>query len=249
MSIARFAGCGLDRPGTPRAAWEPWLRRLPEFDSAPWTDRPFVIVAPHPDDEVLGVGGIATMLAAAGGEVRIVAVTDGESSHPGSPTVTRAALAARRRHESRSAADALGIHDIVRCGLPDGAVSAHTDRLADLLSRHLPPGAVVAVPFAADGHPDHEATARAARAAAAHAATVIEYPIWMWHWSFPGDPEIDWGRAHRVELTAAAVARKHAAVACFESQIRPLSPDPADRAVLPPWILDRLLRENEVILW
>ena len=73
----------IDRPGTPEEAWESWLelRHLPVADPQAW--RSVVIVAAHPDDEVLGAGGTMALLAAAGARLRLVAVTDGEASHPG----------------------------------------------------------------------------------------------------------------------------------------------------------------------
>jgi GlcNAc-PI de-N-acetylase len=42
-----------------------------------------VIVAAHPDDEVLGAGGLISVLAASRARLRLVAVTDGEHSHLG----------------------------------------------------------------------------------------------------------------------------------------------------------------------
>ncbi len=71
----------IDAPGTAEATWRDWtgLARLPTLDVTPWTSA--VIVAAHPDDKVLGPGGIIAMLAAAGTRLRVIAVTDGESSH------------------------------------------------------------------------------------------------------------------------------------------------------------------------
>ena len=46
-----------------------------------------VVIAAHPDDEVLGVGGTMAVLAAGGAQLRLIAVTDGEASHP-APTET-----------------------------------------------------------------------------------------------------------------------------------------------------------------
>ncbi len=42
-----------------------------------------VVVAPHPDDEVFALGGFIHDVAARGGAVTIVAVTDGEAAHAG----------------------------------------------------------------------------------------------------------------------------------------------------------------------
>ena len=73
----------IDAPGTAEAAWRAWpaLRLLPMADSASWTSA--VVVAAHPDDEILGAGGTIALLARAGARLRLVAVTDGEASHPG----------------------------------------------------------------------------------------------------------------------------------------------------------------------
>ena len=71
-----------------------------------------------------------------------------------------------------------------------------------------------------DGHPDHEATGRAAAAAAKRAgARLLEYPIWMWHWATPDDPAVPWHRARRVELTQGELTTKAEAVRSFGSQL------------------------------
>ena len=90
--------------GTPEHAWQSW----PELAGWPKLRMPsppatVVVVAPHPDDEVLGVGGLLRLLARAGTAIHIVAVTDGEASHPKSPTLTPRALAARRVAETEQA--------------------------------------------------------------------------------------------------------------------------------------------------
>ncbi|MFC3965214.1 PIG-L deacetylase family protein [Nocardia jiangsuensis] len=232
-------------PGTPTATWQPLIAGLP---SAEPEIGALVLVAPHPDDEVLGLGALTAALTDRGVPVTIIAVTDGDASHPGSPTHSPAALAELRRRESVAAAAVLGVTGIVHLGLPDGAVTDHEDRLAELLAPHLPAGATVAVPFHADGHPDHEATARAGSAAArARGLPVLEYPVWLWHWSHPDDQDIDWARARRLPATPGCAERKRRAAAAFASQIAPLSPHPADRAVLPAHILARLLDLEEVV--
>ncbi|WP_338337804.1 PIG-L family deacetylase, partial [Xanthomonas citri] len=41
-----------------------------------------VVVSPHPDDEVLGCGGLLAMAIASGRQALIVSVTDGEAAYP-----------------------------------------------------------------------------------------------------------------------------------------------------------------------
>ncbi|MEU7632852.1 PIG-L family deacetylase [Nocardia sp. NPDC049220] len=249
MNTRRFAECDLTSPGTPSAVWRPWIQQLAPIEATAVTGRVLQIVAPHPDDEVLGIGALAAFLTDRGVRASVIAVTDGAASHPGSPTHSPAQLAAIRRLESATAARILGIDDIVHLGLRDGAVAESEDRLVALLGEHIEVGATVAIPLRCDGHPDHEATARSALAAVRErGARIIEYPIWMWHWSFPGDHAVDWQQARRLELPVECTARKRRATAQFCSQLHPLSQHPADRAVLPPHVVERLLALDEVVL-
>lgn len=134
----------LDGPGTPEDVWlgSAELAAVPIRDPA--GVRPpgrIVVVAPHPDDEVLGIGGSLALWVAQGSEVLVVAVTDGEGSHPGSPTLTPQDLAVRRDAERRRALAALGLGaraEVVRLGLPDGAVAGTRSRSGSPTSSRPP---------------------------------------------------------------------------------------------------------------
>jgi LmbE family N-acetylglucosaminyl deacetylase len=227
--------------GTPETVWQ----SLPSFPALPWeaAARPLV-VAPHPDDEILGVAGLMAML----GRADLAAVTDGEASHPDSTVHTRAELAAIRRAETAAALRCLGLADpaVHRLGQPDGGIDE--DAVAAELTALLSPGRWCVATWRGDGHPDHEAVGRAAaRACEATGARLLEYPIWMWHWARPGDPDVPWDRARRIDLTPEAVAAKATAIAAFPSQIAPLGPAPADAAILPPHVLERFARPFETV--
>ena len=61
--------------------WDDVVARLPEID--PWPPGgPIVLVAPHPDDELLAAGATLAAASDAGTEIRVLAATDGELSHP-----------------------------------------------------------------------------------------------------------------------------------------------------------------------
>jgi N-acetylglucosamine malate deacetylase 1 len=85
-----------------------------------------LVLAAHPDDEILGMGGtIAVHAVTRGDDVRIVCVTDGSSTqYPGD-----AALRERKNEEAKRAARELGVEDYVHLDLPDMRLDtlAHVD--------------------------------------------------------------------------------------------------------------------------
>lgn len=230
--------------GTGEDEWRAWTATQQWWTLPLDPPGPPLVVAPHPDDEILGVAGLMSVL----GAVELVAVTDGEASHPGSTVYSQVELAAVRRAETAEALRRLGLDGarIHRLGHPDGGIDE--DALAEELTRLLTPGRWCLVTWRGDGHPDHETTGRAAaRACAETGARLIEYPIWAWHWAYPQDPRVPWKRARRIDLPPAARAAKAAAIAAFRSQIAPLGPAEADAAILPPDIVARFTRPFELV--
>lgn len=237
---------------TSEQIWADWLpnQPWPSWSPDPSWQR-VAICAAHPDDEVLGVGGTIAALAAAGVQLHLIAVTDGEASHPGSAVLGPTALAGVRISETERSLAALGVGAVrtTRLGLPDGAVAAQADQLAAAVTGAVAGCDAVLTTWARDGHPDHEAVGRAAVTAGARLGVPAwQYPVWAWHWAVPGDARVPWQRAHRVELSAAGLVSKRAAIGCHASQIVPLGPQPADAAVLPPEFLAHFDRRYEV-LW
>ncbi|AQG97460.1 acetylglucosaminylphosphatidylinositol deacetylase [Burkholderia sp. KK1] len=240
--------------GTPEAAWQGWgrLDALPEVDPAvlvPFGGRA-VVVAPHPDDEILGTGGLLSRLSEISRNILIIAVTDGTASHPDSTEWPPERLARVRPQETRSALQRLRLRhaQVVRLGLQDGEPGGIDANLSGMLSEHLQPGDIVFTTWRYDGHPDHEAAGRAVHAAAeAFELPCVEVPLWTWHWASPDDTRVPWSRARRIVLDGATHARKLRAVQAFRSQ---LEPDAAtgQAPVLPDHVLARLTRPFEVVL-
>jgi len=204
------------------------------------------VVSPHPDDEILAVGGLMAQLSDAGARLAIVSVTDGTASHPGSSHWTPDRLAVTRPEELRRALNAMGVAaELHRAGLPDGEVALRRADLTAFLSANFDADDLVLVPWRLDGHPDHEATALATMQSAGDVdATVVEYPVWMWHWAAGNERTIPWERARRIPLDASIVARKERAIEQFVSQI---TPDERSEAVLPAHVLSRFMRPFEVV--
>ncbi|MDM0073806.1 PIG-L deacetylase family protein [Variovorax sp. J2P1-59] len=220
-----------DRPirgqGTSELDWNAWaglrqLRPATPGQLVPHGARA-VVVAPHPDDEVLSVGGLLAQLARTETSICVIAVTDGTASHRGSSAWPADRLVRERPQESRNALRCLGVNvGPVRLGMPDGGLQELRCLLADRLLPMLDRSDVIFTTWRQDGHPDHEATGHAcAFAAARTGARLVEVPVWAWHWAAPGDERLPWHRASRVSLDADAVTRKRQAVQCFKSQLEP----------------------------
>jgi LmbE family N-acetylglucosaminyl deacetylase len=235
-------------PPTDEARWaeDPrWADVIP-LDLAGTTH--LLVVAAHPDDETLGLGGFLAGLPA-DVDLDVVVVTDGQASHPRSTTHTPADLARIRRTEAREVIAQLAPHARLHLlGLTDGGLAEEQDELTAALVRLARPGeSLLLAPYRSDGHPDHEAAARAAASAAWRTdAGLLEYPIWLWHWE--GTDALPWGAARRVDLSDEARGRKARAVAGHRSQVEPLSDRPGDEALLRPGMLAHFARPWETVL-
>ncbi|MGH3133561.1 MAG: PIG-L deacetylase family protein [Gaiellaceae bacterium] len=74
-----------------------------------------LVIAAHPDDEVLGMGATIAAHTARGDELRVLVVTDGSSTqYPDD-----AEIRSRKEEEARQAAVELGVEDYVHLDLPD----------------------------------------------------------------------------------------------------------------------------------
>jgi LmbE family N-acetylglucosaminyl deacetylase/SAM-dependent methyltransferase len=182
---------------------------------------PVIVVAPHPDDETLGAGGLIARLEDAGIAVVIVVVTDGAASaHP--VGVSAATLVDTRRLELRSAVRVLAPTATVReLGFADGGVREERHAVKRALMDSIlevQPSLVIA-PWAGDGHRDHRIVGElCAEICWPLMIRMIEYPVWMWHWADSASPEVPWRRMRALELTVSERRLKAAAIRRYASQ-------------------------------
>ena len=223
--------------GTPETRWSDFLSSREEW--APKRGG-LVVVSPHPDDELLGAGGLIRDTAMAGEAVTIVSVTDGEAAYP-----QGGVLGSVRRLELTTALRKLCLFhiNIVRVGIPDGRVSRHINRLRNAVLAVLRPSATLIAPFEQDGHPDHEATGRVCcELARSQKLALARYPIWAWHQQEPKTlSRLRWGKFSMPSDTQRAKAR---ALQCFDSQLRPRGLP----AILPPQVLEYFHRPYEAFV-
>ena len=110
------------------------------------------VLAPHPDDEVFGCGGLLTLMRETA-SIRVVVLTNGERQPGQTPT--------SRQQESRNAAECLGIEAPSFWGLPDGHLQTIDlkNPIAEWLNAHQLDLLLCPSPW--EVHPDHRAVAEA----------------------------------------------------------------------------------------
>lgn len=112
-----------------------------------------LVIAPHPDDEILGAGGTIARLAAQGNDVYVAIVTEGK------PPAYPAEAVSRVKAEAQEAHRILGVKETFWLGFPAAALSetAHSALNAGLfdLIRALSPQTLL-LPFLGDMHIDHQ---------------------------------------------------------------------------------------------
>ncbi|GLY17804.1 PIG-L family deacetylase [Kineosporia rhizophila] len=234
------AATEVTAPGLPPSRWRPRLEAAPSPRLLPVTaGDPVTVIAPHPDDESLGAGGLLHRLSTAGCTPTVVIVTDGAAGYPGATPTQRRELARSRRRETWDA-----IRQLCRKGaqpvffdIPDGEASAHEAEVTERIAAVLPGNGLVLAPWPEDPHPDHQAVGRAARLAAARTGVELwQYPIWMRHSIQPDDPRVPLADLTVVCLSTAERQAKRRAIEAHASQLR--SPFPDFGPVLPEHVLE-----------
>lgn len=151
---------------------------------------PAIVIAPHPDDETFGTGGMIALKRAANVPVTVVLLTYGEASLTRFSEVSPEVVGRARRNQAIAAA-CLGLDstDVVGLGLADGKIPRDGEpgfeeavaRLAGERDRRA--ASEIYCPHPHDGLPDHEAAAGIALNAANQAGRpprIVFYVVWAW---------------------------------------------------------------------
>ena len=134
-------------------------------------------LAPHPDDEVLGCGGLLCRLAELHCQVDVLIFSRGENAR----NTSSLELADERVLESRRAARVLGLKDPFFLDWPDRGMRYGEPLIAailEALARFQPQYLIL--PSLSEPHPDHQAVALAGMAAAQRSAfpqTLLFYEV------------------------------------------------------------------------
>ncbi len=110
-----------------------------------------LVLAPHPDDEVIGCGGTISLYTSEGTDVRLAIISDAGNT-------------AIRRKETEDASEILGVREVRFLGFTDGEFESHEgeieEKLGALIEEFSPQ--VVFAPSPIDHHRDHITTGRVA---------------------------------------------------------------------------------------
>ncbi|MBC6606805.1 PIG-L family deacetylase [Hymenobacter sp. BT188] len=217
-----------------------------------------IVIAPHPDDESLGCGGLLALLRQAQVPVMAILVTDGTMSHPNSQKYPPAARRQLREAEFEAALVALGITTAPHyLGLADGNIptagaagfEAAAEQLLMRISQFSP--TTVLAPWRRDPHPDHRATSQLLQAALAQLATpprLLEYVVWAWERAKPTDlPRPGEVAGWRLDITS-VLYQKQQAIAAHRSQLTDLIDDDPTGFQLSPSMLAHFAQPFEVYL-
>ncbi|MBK9711668.1 MAG: PIG-L family deacetylase [Kouleothrix sp.] len=176
-----------------------------------------LVIAAHPDDELLGCGGTLALHARAGDHVTVVIACEGESLRYGKAGVGQ-------REHTRRAAQILGIKDVQMLEFADQRLDTLT--LTDLITpleqvvRDLRPQ-VVYCQYGGDINRDHHLLFQALLVAtrptelyidAVYAFDTASSTEWAYPRSFNPDTWVD---------ISSTLDLKLAAMACYESELRP----------------------------
>lgn len=150
------------------------------LEPAEWRDARVLVLAPHPDDELIGCGGTLCRLVSAGAKVSILQATDGGQleSLCDLPQARRKTV---RLEEAERVAAALGA-GLVLWREEDGRLRCSGETVAKLarLLDELRPTHVF-TPFLGDRHGDHRTLSRILGAALGSAGVepqVLQYEVW-----------------------------------------------------------------------
>lgn len=185
-----------------------------------------LVIAAHPDDEVMGLGGTIAKLSSQGVEFHLLIVTDGSSSQYRDSDRLNAIIEAKKR-ETKNCADLLGFKSIHYGNLPDMRldVTPHVEinRVIENIIDALQPDAVF-THFWGDVNLDHQNVFRSTLVAVRPVPGQVVRELYCYRtpssteW-MPNKPDTMFRPNYFVDIEQFA-EQKYSAFACYETELR-----------------------------
>ena len=184
-----------------------------------------LVIAPHPDDESIGCGGVICLHTMRGDRVVVAFLTSGELGLKDLPPEEARHV---REREAGEAAQTLGLSRLAFLRLPDWFVGETIEEagaaLRPIVEQEAP--GLIYLPHAKEWHPDHRAAlpvlmeALRTGASSLNIPPLLTYEVWT--------PLSDYSH---VEDVTSVMQRKVKAVRCYRSQLRGFRYDRAVRGL------------------
>lgn len=181
-----------------------------------------LIVAPHPDDEALGCGGLIARLCTEKKPPHIAVLTGGGGSLRARSDISEIEVVNARRKLTLNSANQFGLpkENIHFFDFKDGDIGAHPEsemsQLRQLIDNLGPDN--ILVPHNGEGWSDHLATRDIGIELAPGNAVVWEYCVWMWYYNVWN---LDWKNAAVLRMSDTEHSTKLHAV---DAYVKPLAP-------------------------
>jgi len=185
-------------------------------------NKKILILAPHPDDELISSFSIIDQAKKCGGNIKVIFITSGESNYLGSVRVTKSLrfnkkdYASMRENEARLVMNRLGVNDFEFWRIPDLGVSKNKSILLKRLTKTVEDFSphILISPSLFDLHKDHNNT-----------AIVVSYiadkfkDLQIYYYIVHGDKIIDSLVWHnKINLSKELKDKKRELFKCYKSQ-------------------------------
>ncbi len=184
-----------------------------------------LLIAPHPDDEIIGCGGLIQRYTS-GKCVNVVILTGGGASHHGCCEATADDIKRERRNMAQKINAEIGLPKgcLHLLDFEDGNISAgNAVEEAKLLSiiQNIKPDAILFPIQQGEGWSDHIAAGDIVkRLISAHSIKVqlYEYCVWFWYYNVWN---IRWRDAHILKMTSDQYQKKLKAISDYTTSVAP----------------------------
>ncbi len=187
------------------------------------TSKSVLIVAPHPDDEVIGCAGLIQQCLDNKQSINVVILTGGSESHAKCCNIDKNVIVENRRNLSKEAAKILGLplKNLHFLNYQDGSIAFENDgtnKLKELIASVHPN--LIFIPHKGEGWSDHIEAGNIVRKLITDRPEIrlYEYCVWFWYYNAR---HINWERARLLKMSS---TQHHLKLQAMNAYIHPLAP-------------------------